>query len=257
MNNNKRLFTIGEIAKSLGITRRIILNYEEHDLIKPDMKNGDTGNRLYTIDTFTQIRTIRTFQNLGLSLDEIRGYLDNSMDVTVIIHRLEKMRDELNLNIEKLYERQKTSTIEIKEIQLSPQTIYRRRIRSSSIEEKTNLLRDTALDAFRIYGTDTSKRLYFTEFPLSDPEEISYCVAVLPNSQGEFIEHLPAIKAVSFFHHGAYEEIPAHYPKLLTYAKEHGLKPQGIFRHVYLEGPPQHQDKSRFITQIILPLESD
>lgn len=257
MHHNKELFTMGEIAKFLGITRRIILNYEEHGLIKPDVKNGDTGKRFYTIDTFTQIRTIRTFQNLGLSLDEIHSYFHNSMDITVIIQRFEKLRDELNLNIEKLYERQKATSSDIKEIQLSPQTIYRRKIRSNSIAEKTKLLRDTALDALRIYGADTSKRLYFIEFPLSDPEEISYCVAVPPNSQGEFIEHLPAIKAVSFYHHGAYEEIPTLYNKILTYAKEHNLKPQGIFRHVYLEGPPQHQDKSKFITQIILPLENE
>lgn len=113
------------------------------------------------------------------------------------------------------------------------------------------------MDALRIYGTDTSRRLYFTEFSISDPEEISYCVTVPQNSQGEFIEHLPAIKAVSFYHHGPYEGIPTEYPKLLSYAKAHDLKPQGIFRHVYLEGPPQHTDKSRFITQIVLPLESD
>lgn len=109
MNSNKQLFSIGEIAKFLGITRRIILNYEEHGLVKPDVKKGENGNRFYTIDTFTQIRIIRTFQNLGLSLDEIRGYFDNSMDISVVIQRLEKLRDELNLNIEKLYERQNAS----------------------------------------------------------------------------------------------------------------------------------------------------
>lgn len=70
MNDNKKsLFSIGEIAKSIGITRKIILNYEAKGLIKPDKKDGISGNRYYTIDTFTQIRTIRVFQELGLSLD--------------------------------------------------------------------------------------------------------------------------------------------------------------------------------------------
>ena len=72
MKNDENLFTIGEIAKALGVTRRIILNYEERGLIKPDGRDKITGNRLYTIDTFTQIRSIRSFQNLGLTLDEIR-----------------------------------------------------------------------------------------------------------------------------------------------------------------------------------------
>ena len=73
------LFSIGEIAAAAGITRKIVLNYEAKGLITPDKKDGNTGNRYYTIDTFTQIRTIRIFQDLGLSLDEAREYFnDNS-----------------------------------------------------------------------------------------------------------------------------------------------------------------------------------
>ena len=81
--DNKNLFSIGEIAKAVGVTRKTILNYEVKGLITPDKKEGNTGNRYYTIDTFTQIRTIRVFQNLGLSLDEIREYFnDNSREIT-------------------------------------------------------------------------------------------------------------------------------------------------------------------------------
>ena len=72
--NDKNLFSIGEVAKAAGITRKTILNYEIKELITPDKKTGETGNRYYTIDTFTQIRTIRIFQNLGLSLNEIKEY---------------------------------------------------------------------------------------------------------------------------------------------------------------------------------------
>ena len=43
-----RLMSIGEIAKSLGITRRIILNYEEKNLLQADVKNGATGNRFFS-----------------------------------------------------------------------------------------------------------------------------------------------------------------------------------------------------------------
>lgn len=78
MKNDQDLFSIGEIAKALGVTRRIILHYEERGLIRPDGRDGATGNRYYTIDTFTQLRSIRSLQNLGLSLDEIRDYFQGS-----------------------------------------------------------------------------------------------------------------------------------------------------------------------------------
>ena len=249
--NDKNLFSIGEVAKAVGITRKIILNYEAKGLIYPDRKDGAASNRYYTIDTFTQIRTIRVFQDLGLSLDEIREYFSNSSDLEPMINRLEKMRDELNLTIEKLKERSCRHSGAVREITIKPQTIYRRTYSSSSIADKTNLLRDTALEAMRLYGTDTTRRMYFTEYSSDAPQDVSYCVAVPPGSEGECIFRLPSLKAISFFHHGAYENIPEARKKLLSYAEENNLKLTGTFRNLYLEGPPQHKDKSKFITQII------
>lgn len=160
MNVEKNMFTIGEMAKSIGITRKIILNYEAKGLITPDVKDGKNGNRYYTVDTFTKIRTVRILQKLGLSLDEIHAYLDGETDLLPLIRRLEAMRDEINLNIEKLYERANTNPTQIKEIRIDKQTIYRRTFTTESILDKTNILRDTAILAMREYGTDMTRRMY-------------------------------------------------------------------------------------------------
>ena len=172
MNVEKNMFTIGEMAKSIGITRKIILNYEAKGLITPDVKDGKNGNRYYTVDTFTKIRTVRILQKLGLSLDEIHDYLDGKTDLLPLIRRLEAMRDEINLNIEKLYERANTNPTQIKEIHIDKQAIYRRTFTTESILDKTNILRDTAILAMREYGTDMTRRMYFLEYSLSAPNEM-------------------------------------------------------------------------------------
>ena len=256
MKNPQDLFSIGEMAKAISVTRRMILNYEEKGLIQPDEKDPVTGNRYYSIDTFTRLRSIRSFQNLGLSLDEIGEYFNDNADLLSLIRRLERLRDELNLNIERLYERAKTGSETIKAIRLESQRIYRRKYRASSIAEKTDLLRQTALEALRSYNSDISRRMYFIEYPLSDPEDVSFCVAILPESNGDFVETVESSWALSLFHHGDYTEIPAAARRLLLYAEENGLKPTGILRHTYLEGPPQHKSPSNFITQLALPVES-
>ena len=253
--NDKNLFSIGEVVKAVGITRKILLNYEAKGLIKADKKDGITGNRYYTIDTFTQIRTIRVFQNLGLSLDEIRDYFYGTSDLQPMIKRLEKMRDELNLTIEKLKERTRENGGDIKEITIEPQCIYCRTYNATSVADKTNLLRDTALEAMRRYETDTRKRLYFTEYSANAPTDINYCVAIPDGCDGKYVKMLPELKGISFFHHGAYEDIPAARKRLISYAQENNLKLTGVFRNIYLEGPPQHKDKSKFITQIIAIVE--
>lgn len=254
MKKEKNLFSIGEIAKALGVTRRIILNYEQRGLIQPDIKEGATGNRYYTIDSFTKLRSIRSFQNLGLSLDEIRAYFNDSSDILPLIRRLEKLRDELNLNIEKLYERVQTGEAQIKTIRLERQRIYRRSYHSETIAERTVALRNTALEAMHAYGTDTTRRMYFTEYPLAAKAEVSFCVAIPPESEGEFVEWTESMPALCIYHHGAYEEICDVAQRLLEYARENGLEPRGMVRNTYLEGPPQHKDPHKFITQVALPL---
>lgn len=255
MDKSKRLFSIGELTRAAGITRRILLNYEEKGLIKPDEKEGLTGNRYYTIDTFTQVRTVRMFQKLGLSLDEIKGYFNDTTDLESLIKRLEAMRDELNSSIEKLYERADKNANQILRTRVEPQSVYIKKYRTPGIDERSVLLRETALEAMRRYKTDITRRMYFIEYPLEDTDDLTYAVAVLPESEGENILKIPSFNAIYLSHRGAYEDIPRARERLVEYAKENNIKITGACRHIYVEGPPQHKDPSKFITQILLPLD--
>ena len=133
MKRDDKLFSIGEIAKALGVTRRIILHYEERGLIEPDKRDDATNNRYYTIDTFTKLRSIRSLQNLGLTLDESRDYYNDSTDLMPLIRRMEEMRDQLNLNIEKLYERAKVSSAQVKERVDAARAIQSKRFEGTGI----------------------------------------------------------------------------------------------------------------------------
>jgi len=257
MRKNPNLFSIGEVAQAVGVTRRILLHYEECGLVQPDVKEEPGGNRYYTIDTFVKIRTIRIFQSLGLSLREIRGYFDDSLDLPQLIRRLEALRDELDRHIEKLRERSNDAPQPVRHVVLPRQTVYRRVHPASTVAERTALLHATALEGMRLYGTDITQRMYLVESSIAQPDEVAFCAAVPPESRGEYVETLPAVPALSFYHHGPYEDLPAAEGRLLAYARQHGLTPKGTLRRIYLEGPPQHRDPAKFITQVALPLAEE
>jgi DNA-binding transcriptional MerR regulator len=255
MNFDKRLLSIGEVAKSINVTRRIILNYEAQGLLRPDVKEGGAGNRYYTPDTLTRIRTIRVLQDLGLSLCDIRAYLDEDTDLHPIIARMEALRDELNLSIEKLRARLNTGEPPlIEQLLLPEQLVYRRVFRAVTVAEKKEHLRIVIPDAMRAYGSDTTRRMYFIEFPLDDPQEVAYCISVPGGSVGEYVCHQPETPALSLIHHGGYETLPAVRARMRAWAAEQGIALAGTCRHIYLEGPPQHKDPQKYITQVALPL---
>ena len=113
---------------------------------------------------------------------------------------------------------------------------------ASTVAERTALLHATALEAMRLYGTDITQRMYLVESSIRRPNKVSFCVAVPPESEGDHVVTLPATPALSLYHHGAYEGLPAAEKKLRAYARQHGFTPKGKLRRIYLEGPPQHKD---------------
>ena len=46
-NKEKELFQMGEVTKALGLTRRILINYENLGLVSPAVKNENRGFRYY------------------------------------------------------------------------------------------------------------------------------------------------------------------------------------------------------------------
>jgi MerR family transcriptional regulator, copper efflux regulator len=66
---------IGTIAKESGIPIKTIRYYDELGLLKT---NGRTegGYRLFDLDVFVRLKFIKRAQNLGLSLSEIKEFLE-------------------------------------------------------------------------------------------------------------------------------------------------------------------------------------
>lgn len=128
---------------------------------------------------------------------------------------------------------------------------------ASTLAERTALLHTTALEAMRLYGTDITQRMYLVESAIAHPQEVAFCAAVPPESEGDHVVTLPAAPALSLYHHGAYEDLPAAEKKLHAYARRHGFTPKGTLRRIYLEGPPQHKDPAKFVTQVALPIEEE
>ena len=252
-----QLLSIGEVAGALGLTRRMILNYEDRGLIAPDVKEGIAGNRYYTTDTLTRIRSIRIFQKLGLSLDEIRAYFADETDLVPLIARLEAMRDELNLSIEKLRVRLVVTDDAPRRVILPDVTVYARTLRAGTVEARKAQLRDVIPAAMRQYGSDTGRRMFFTEFPLHDPSLSTYCIAVPSGSTGEHVRFLPAQPALLCTLHGDYAGLPAMHARRRDAAAKMQLPTLDICRHIYIEGPAQHRDPDKFITQVALLLDED
>lgn len=73
----KEIVDITKIAQMCNITTETLRYYDRIDLIKPVKRDESTGVRYYSIQQYEKIITIKELQQMGLSLKEIKEYLEN------------------------------------------------------------------------------------------------------------------------------------------------------------------------------------
>lgn len=167
------LFQIGEVAKFVGVTRKMILNYEAQGLLTPAYQDGESGYRYYSADNITQVRAIRALQSLGLTLQEVREYYYDTANIELHLKRLTELRATLDRNIQLLQERAaKPRELTVRWATLPRLVCFARRYQCADTAEAANRLRETYVAAARSgYRYSPSERM-FTQRMGSDPARL-------------------------------------------------------------------------------------
>lgn len=76
--DGSRLFTVGEIARRVGVSTSALRFYETEGLITSE--RASSGHRRYHADVLRRVSFIRAAQRVGLTLGEIRDALSSLPD---------------------------------------------------------------------------------------------------------------------------------------------------------------------------------
>ncbi|MCG3774922.1 MAG: Nodulation protein NolA [Nitrospira sp.] len=71
----KGALRVGELAKRTGMTVRALHHYDAIGLLTPSLRT-ESGYRLYTDADVVRLQRIASLRQIGFSLDEVRGFLD-------------------------------------------------------------------------------------------------------------------------------------------------------------------------------------
>ena len=91
------MLSISEFAKFARMTRDTLLHYDRIGLISP-MIRGDNNYRYYSGSQLAVVNVIRTLQQLGMTLDEIRKLKDQrtpELTYEVLAHQIEKIENKI------------------------------------------------------------------------------------------------------------------------------------------------------------------
>lgn len=256
--HEKTLFQIGEITKILGVTRKTLLVYEDMGLLTPAVKDPESGYRYYSADNMTQIRSIRSLQELGLKLKEIAEYYYDTDNIDAHLQRLTDLRNQLDKNIHILQVRAaKPGDLTVRKTSLPRQICFCQRHSCRDVTEAANKLRDTYIAAARTGKMSMNSRMFTIR--LSQPTEkldLMCCIPIDGSYDGPERVEFAETQALCIYYRGPYEGTSAAIRALMAYVKENKIETAGPFRSIYLEGPPNRGENSEdYITQVAVPVK--
>ena len=81
--NKESFLTTGEFAGLAGVTKHTLFYYDEIGLFSPEIKT-ENGYRYYSVSQLDVFDVIYTLKELGVSLDEIREYMENRTPASLL-----------------------------------------------------------------------------------------------------------------------------------------------------------------------------
>lgn len=100
MNMKKDLYTVSEFAQLCGTTKDTLIHYDEKGLLKPAV-TGENKYRYYSSRQYYFFRLIKSLQEAGFSLDEIKEKVD-SRDRQVLAKELSEKKENLEKRLKEI-----------------------------------------------------------------------------------------------------------------------------------------------------------
>ena len=267
----EKYFTTGTFAKICHVEKHVLLHYEKIGLFRPAIQM-ENGYRYYSIHQYDTFIVIRTLKNLGMSLNDIKIYLEKRNpelflklmdekyeDAQQEIRRLESMKE----MIRRLKEETNQALLSPREIQLVEMP-GESLLLSEDLEGKTSDSFAAFMEAYICFsGGD----------PSNIPEFVGNMITVENIRSGNYLSYsyffTPVKKKkgkngerkkgtyLCAYHRGMYQDIGKTYQTMLAYASRHSLELGTYAYEDYMIADIAQKDPAGYITRILIEVVDD
>ena len=266
---------IGEFSQMMQVTVKTLRYYEQKGLLIPNEVDEWTGYRYYTIEQMQKLNNIRNLQQLGFSLDEIKGLYEEETHYPSLRQLNAKIK-ETNQLLQTLIERRtkllhwRNSIKEIKtmdkfSIQSLPEIIVAsHREVIPSYEAIGEMCCNKIGPEMQRLGCKCPPPGYCFTIEHNDEYsptniDIEYCEQVEEMGEDSAIIQFKRLaevpKAVCMKHYGPYDKFYESYTELFKYLEENGYKIAGRPRCSYIDGIWNQEDPNLWLSIIQIPVE--
>lgn len=263
------MLKIGEFSKLSLTTVKALRFYEKEGLLIPAAIDDWSGYRFYETAQLETAARIKSYRQLGLSIEEIRSIFSGEDANQILSDKAESLRQlqketELQLSIIKFILEGKKMKYQVTKKEIPEMIVYTAETVLEKYSGSMQWIPSIGQECLRLNpGLKCAEPPYeFCEYPDGEHKEsnirIRHSEAVTAfGRDGGFIHFrtLPAATVLSLYHKGAYDNIGEAYAFIMEYAEKNGYEVAGLARESYIDGIWNKENVDDWLTEVQLPIE--
>lgn len=272
---NKKLFSIGEMARLFHLSVSSIRHYESCGLITPEYVDLKTGYRYYSPRQFEPLNTIRYLRALDMPIDEIKDFLHNrEVDkMEEKLHRqkaivaekqleLARIEKKIDAQMRRLHDAQNAALDHIEIVRVPACRIFWTENHTTAQEPESLDLSTSSLAAAQTEAIIFLGKVGFSisEKHLKEKQYDWYDGTFLLLDEADRFDglllSLPEMLCVRIRFHGHHLQSPEQYRRLEQFIQEHNLQINGFSREITLIDYDITSDTEKFVTEICIPVKT-
>lgn len=270
---DKKYYSIGEVSKICGISKKALRYYDEIGLISPDRVDDENNYRFYDRKTLLSVPIIKYYKQMGFRLEEMKVFLEGNT-FSVFEKQFRRKIDELN-DLEKDIYMRITSVRDWYDLILEAESVIENDVREVSvkfIESSTVLCME---QDFQYNYMESIINIDFTNYIESVRNAITGPVMInFPSFREKMagicrkarILQKPILECtnetktrtyggcmvVSCYHIGAIENISETYEKICDWTEANGYRCGEESIERYVTDYWTTRNKEKFVTEIMI-----
>ncbi len=264
------MFKIGEFSQMAQISTRMLRHYDKLGLLQPSVVDHFTGYRYYTLEQIQRLNRILALKDLGFSLTEIGGLLEDNVSLAEIRGMLKMRQAEITRTVleeqmrlarvaarlRQIEQAGQPSGYEVVIKQPTPLTIASQRQIVPQIEDmaqyRCSMFEDTYawLKTFQVAPVGTELVIYYgvefadtqidMETAIPIPHEARVELMPYKHVDIHLREMADGVPVATTIHQGSIFDVPVAITALFTWIHTSGFQVAGPIHEIHLSGQETH-----------------
>ena len=263
------MLKIGEFSKLSLTTVKALRFYEKEGLLIPASVDEWTGYRFYETAQLETAAKIKSYRQLGLSIEEIKSIFSGEDAGRILSEKAVSLRKlkadtEHQLSVIEFILEGKEMKYQVTVKEIPEMTVYSAETILEKTADKMQWIPSIGAECLKLNPDLKCAEPPYEFCEYLDEEFKETQLRIRHNEAvtafGKENEHikfrtLPAAKVLSIYHKGAYDNIGETYAYIMEYAEKNGYEVAGLARESYIDGIWNKESVSDWLTEIQLPVK--